>query len=178
MNSLINNNSSYILNCDLLNKHLIKSAYRLPCVDKVLVSFSTLNINDKKVYPSKAFLIFYLLFSSMSFIKINKTKKRLFNDSSLFDGASEFQSMLTNKDIINLFLFDFISTKNLLTQKTTNLINFSFFSNQTKSFSSFSLKKKDPLLKVYSGINFKINFRLKNFSDVKTINNTLSNIII
>lgn len=162
----------------MLNKHLVKSTYCVPFIDKVIISFPISDISDKKVYPSKAFLIFYLICSYVSFIKARKSNKQLFKDITLFDKNLDFQIVLSNKNVIDQFLFDFIETKVVTQNKKSCLTHFNFLSDNTKNFSVFLSKEKDSILKPYSGINFDLHFSLKHFLDIKKMNSMLSHIVI
>lgn len=178
MHSLFCKKNQYISNCDLLNKHLIKSTYCAPFIDKVVISFSVSDISDKKVYPSKAFLIFYLICSYVSFIKVYKSNKKLFKDINLLDKNCDFQIILSNKNLIDQFLFDFIETKVVIQNKKNCLTHFNFLSNNIKSFSMLYSKKKDSIVSPYNNINFDLRFSLKNFLDIKKMNLILSHIVI
>lgn len=178
MNSLFYKKNKYILDCDFLSKNLIKSTYCIPSINSVLITFSASDVCDKKIYPAKVFLVFYLLFSNLSFIKTHKSSKNLFYDTSFVDNSCDFQVTLSNKNSIHQFLFDFIETKALLQKKTGSLLNINFVSKETKSFLIFSSKKKDPLLSMYGSINFNINFNLKNFFEITNTNVILKNILL
>lgn len=178
MNTFFYKKNQYILDCDFVNRHTTKSLYKMPCVDKIIISFSISDICDKKIYPAKAFLIFYIIFSYMSFIKTHKSNKNGFNDTLLLEKNCDFQIILNDKNIINQFLFDFLETKMISQKKINGLTSISFSSKETKNFFSSFYNKKDPILKIFSGINFNVNFSLNNFSDIKKINSTLKNITV
>lgn len=162
MNSSFSIKTRYLLNCDLLNKNLIKNIYKVPCVDKIKISFSTSDIFDKKVYPSKAFLIFYLIFSYLSFIQVNKIKRNLFSEISFLDKNCNFEISIGNKIVIDQFMFNFVSTKNLFLKNQNNLTFINYSSKETKNSLVFFLQKRDLLLKMYNDINFSVHFNLKN----------------
>ena len=178
MNTFFYKKNQYILDCDFLNRHTIKSIYKMPSVDKIMISFSISDIFDKKKYPAKAFLIFYIIFSYMSFIKTHKFSKNGFNDTLLLEKNCDFQIILNDKNIISQFLFDFLETKMIFQKKINGLKSISFSSKETKKFFSSFSNKKDPILKIFSNINFNVIFSLKNFFDIKKINLTLKNITV
>lgn len=173
MNTFFYKKNQYILDCDFLNRHTTKSLYKMPCVDKIIISFSISDICDKKIYPAKAFLIFYIIFSYMSFIKTHKSNKNGFNDALLLEKNCDFQVILNDKNIINQFVFDFLETKMISQKKINGLTNISFSSKETKPFFLSFYKKKEPILNIFSSINFNVTFSLKNYYDTSIINEKL-----
>jgi hypothetical protein len=178
MESFFYKKNKYILDCDFLTKNLTKSSYSVPFVDRVLLSFPISHICDKKIYPAKGFLVFYLLFCSLAFIRTKKSNKNLFNDTSLVDKSCDFQIILSNKNTINQFLFDFIEMKSVIQKKTGSLLDINCFSKETKSFLIFSSQKKDPILSMYVGVNFSINFKFKNLFEISKTKFILKNILL
>jgi len=175
MESFFYKKKKYFLDCDFLNKNLTKSQYSVPFVERVLLSFPISDVCDKKIYPAKGFLVFYLLFCSLSYIKIKKANNNLVCDTFLVDKSCNFQIILSNKNAINQFLSDFIETKAVVQKKTPDLSKINFFSKETKIFLQFYSQKKDSVLSLCFNINFNVNFELKNFVEVTNIISLLKN---
>lgn len=182
MNSNYFQKNKYLLNCDFVNKYGIKSSYRIPYVEKMTISFSSSDLLSKesdfsKFNPVKGFSLFYLMFSSLSYIQIFNKKKLA--DNNIVDRQFEFRMTLKNKKIIDSFLLNFIGNKASLLEKSK--ISMDVMNNLTynrKNFYPFYSEKTDSLLKSYSTTNFKLNFNFKYFSNDIPKKHTLSNIVI
>ena len=119
MSSLSNNKfnstlNDYLLNCDLLNKYNLSNIHTRPSLEKIVFHFplkafvvgldnSESNINNQV----KAFLLFYIFFSLLSYINFQKIKvSRGFIKGKDTEGSYSLKVVLTNKEDIDSFLIN------------------------------------------------------------------------
>lgn len=82
--SSINTSTSFLSNCDLINKYNIKSVYSIPKIDKVVINFSlseSLSVFSKKGsavskedVQMQSFILLYFLSNFLPYINITKIK--------------------------------------------------------------------------------------------------------
>jgi hypothetical protein len=127
----------YLLNCDLTNKYNLKNIYKKPKLEKVILHFPINNLpkshssgNNLQV---KSFLIFHILFFTLSFINFGKIKISNHSNSGV-DPQYSLKILLLNQEDINLFLL------NLLVE------NFSLFENKSLSSKASTTTAAIPLI--------------------------------
>lgn len=187
--------STYLSNCDLINKYNFKSVYNTPKLKKIILDFNLLDfINATDLYNKeqtdskiqiKASVIFYILNEVISYINFNKSLNSLKklkiseNNYSLkisIGEVSEINSFLFLFFIENwskLMLEDFIlfKKKNETFQKDFNLRNNKFvFSSIVPSSCFFELDtflNKNIIGLNPKNFNIKVNFLFENPSKLK-----------
>jgi hypothetical protein len=100
--------NEYLLDCDSINKYSIKSIYKKPKIEKVSISFplntfSSISSVDSNLQV-KSMLIFYTLFSLISYINFKKIKLK----KSVSDANFSLKILLSSKESIYFFFFNLI----------------------------------------------------------------------
>lgn len=184
---------NYLLNCDLINKYNLKSIYKKPKLKKIVLHFPikqllSINSTDNNLQV-KAFLVFYIIFFSLSFINFDRSK---ISNNLNIDPEYSLKVIISNPEDINLLLlnlfvenYDKFNKEDLIFLK--NDIEYENIEKKTNFCHNFSIPGKvffdghDFFFQIIKETNFKelgikCSFITENLSYCKNINNTIKNI--
>jgi hypothetical protein len=183
--------NNYIYNCDFVNKYAIKSIYKNPKIQKIVISFSIdqlkkseISENDR-IVSLKSFFILYTLFFFKPFCSYTVLENKRIKVENVNEKI-DLKITLSNKEEIACFLRTlFIENGDRILEENFNLFNSKKNlskqnSNQNfckkVSLSCYSLFELDQLLKkLFNRVNtkeifFDINFYFSNIPSQQSKN--------
>lgn len=192
--------SDYLSTCDLINKYRLKTVYKKPKLEKIVLSFSlksftnrletTGAVNNSNLSEIKSFLIFYLYFSNPPFLSfILSTTNRSFE--KLDSGDFVFKIVISNEKDLSKFLFAFWvdnisrlkNSKNFVQQnRTIKHSNSDKHLCSSVSVNINSFVDFENILGVLNkdfdnkGFDLNINFVFQNIKSAKDLNCVVKNI--
>lgn len=177
--------NNYIYNCDFINKYAIKSIYKKPKIQKIVIRFSIDQLKKSEIFENdrivslKSFFILYVLFFFKPFCSFTVLENKRIKIENVNDKV-DLKITLSNKEEIDSFLrtlfvengervleenFSLFNSKKLLSKQQSNK-NFC----KKAALSCYSLFELDQLLKnLFSRVNtkeifFDTNFYFSNIS--------------
>lgn len=169
-NNFIKN--QYLLDCDYINKYNLKSIYKKPSINSIVLEFNLKSIlkaydftqisEGNTEIQTKSFLFLYLLTSFNPFINSNKLK--VIKKSDKNEPSYSLKAIYSNKEDLNNFLFSlFIENWHRLIRDDLKLFNSkilkanSYITNEKLVFNTTlpasSFYEMDELINVIPNLN-------------------------